>query len=339
MAEDLARRDFTCNSIAIRLLDHTLIDPFVGVQAIRQKRICMTGPESFLDDPLRVLRAARFAAVLKFQIEDAIYLKAKNVNLLDLSSERIVDELFRLLLESERPSRGLEEYFRLSVLEKLFPQLSSLTLTIQDANFHPEKDEQEHHTVWAHTLNTVDIAKKLAGLYRLPEERTLALLLAALLHDTGKATTTRWEYKRDRMTITSAFHDAAGLQLSEEFLGRLRIETLKNFPLKKVILSLVKNHHRIYDLFRLREEISFKAIARAVKDMEGEDALLLLLDFADRQSREADPLNFSDVDHIAHWFQAKKDEYHINQETIKPLVLGRDLKPLGIKPVRKWGFI
>ena len=152
----------------------------------------------------------------------------------------------------------------------------------------------------------MDIVKELALRYRLDEERTLTLLLAALLHDCGKAGTTTWEFKRGRMTVTSVFHDSQGSQKAAAFLTRLRIETRQNFPLKKTILRLVQQHHRIYELYRNREEITFKAIARAVKDMDGEDLLLLLLDFADRRSREPRPLDFSGLDEIALWFEAKK---------------------------------
>lgn len=337
LEEDLGRRDFTCNSIAQRLQDGVVVDPHHGLEAIADKRITMTSPASFSDDPLRVLRAARFASVHGFAVDKAIYAKAKKVPLDELSAERVADELFRLLLESPRPSAGLQEYLRLTVLAKLFPELSALALTIQDAHFHPEQDEQGHHSVWAHTLITVDIVKKLAGQYRLDQGRTLALLLAALLHDCGKAATTSWEFKRGRMTVTSAFHDSRGGKLAESILDRLRIESRQNFPLKKVVLKLVQQHHRIFELYRNREEITFKAIARAVKDMDGEDLLLLLLDFADRRSRETQALNFSELDEIALWFGRKKEEYRIDRETIQPLIQGRDLIALGIPPGRQMG--
>jgi tRNA nucleotidyltransferase/poly(A) polymerase len=337
LEEDLGRRDFTCNSIAVRLKDGAVVDPHRGLQAIADKRILMTSPASFSDDPLRVLRAARFASVHGFAVDKAIYAKARKVTLGELSAERVADELLRLLAESPRPSLGLQEYLRLTVLEKLFPELSALALTIQDAHFHPERDEQGHHSVWAHTLVTVDIAKKLAAQNKLDEGRKLALLLAALLHDCGKAGTTAWEYKRGRMTVTSAFHDSEGSRLAGGILERLRLDTRQGFPLKKVILKLVQQHHRIFELYRNREEITFKAIARAVKEMDGEDLLLLLLDFADRRSREAEPLAFRRMDAISRWFAAKKEEYRISHDTIQPLILGRDLIALGVPPGRQMG--
>ncbi|MEI6614166.1 MAG: hypothetical protein WCL37_04655, partial [Chrysiogenales bacterium] len=82
----------------------------------------------------------------------------------------------------------------------------------------------------------------------------------------------------------------------------------------------------------------FKAIARAVKDMDGEDLLLLLLDFADRRSREADPLTSIELDEIALWFSRKKEEYQISRETIQPLIQGRDLIALGVVPGRQMGI-
>jgi tRNA nucleotidyltransferase (CCA-adding enzyme) len=101
----------------------------------------------------------------------------------------------------------------------------------------------------------------------------------------------------------------------------------------------VQQHHRIYELYRNREAITFKAVARAVKDMEGEDLLLLLLDFADRRSREPRPLAFKVLDEIALWFSRKKEEYRISQESIRPLIQGRDLITLGVAPGRQMGAL
>jgi tRNA nucleotidyltransferase (CCA-adding enzyme) len=332
LEEDLQRRDFTCNSIALRLIDGEVIDPFDGIRAIEKKKIYMTYPETFFDDPLRILRCARFASVHRFSIEEKIYKDAKHVKLDELSKERIVEELFRLFLESRRPSIGLNAYFELAILEKLFPQLYALTLTIQDAVFHPETDPFGHHTVWAHTMYAVDAAKKLCGIYNLGDEETLALLLATLLHDVGKAVATRWEWKRGRMTVTSQLHDSQGEKIADQLLTELGIETRNQFPIRKVVLNLIRNHHRLFDLYRNREEIGFRAVSRLVKDLEGHDFLLLLLDFADRMSREPDYLDFEGIDELSQWWLDRKEEWNINNDTIQPLIMGRDLIKLGVPP-------
>ncbi|MEN8221800.1 MAG: HD domain-containing protein [Acidobacteriota bacterium] len=332
LEEDLGRRDFTCNSIAMRLSDGKLFDPFNGMDAINRKLIVMTGPESFADDPLRLLRAARFSSVLGFEIEEEIYKTAKNVDLSDLSSERITEELFRLLLESGAPSKGLLEYFRLTILEKLYPDIYKMALTIQDSEFHPEKDEFGHHTVFIHMLITLDIGKKISEIKGLNTEEELAFLLSVILHDIGKPVTTKWEHKRGRMTVTSIRHDSVGVGLADSLFDELKIDTRMKFPLKDVVLKLIKNHHRVYDLFSNREDIGFKAFSRLLRDMDGRDDLLIFLDFADRQSREQEPLNFIDYDDISKWYYKRKEELKITRETIDPIIQGRDLIRLGVSP-------
>src|SRR5512137_2959900 len=178
--KDLERRDFRTNSMALRLKDGALIDPFQGLADTLAKRIRLTNPAAFPEDPLRVLRVARFASVLGFKVDPAIYPAARAVDLSGLSIERINDEMFKVLLHSPRPSAGLEEMFRLGVLDAWYPELQALALVIQDSLFHPEQDAFGHHTVWAHTKLAVDQAATLADRAGLSAPRKLALLLAAL---------------------------------------------------------------------------------------------------------------------------------------------------------------
>ena len=91
--------------------------------------------------------------------------------------------------------------FKLSALRQLFPELYRLSLAIQDSIFHPETDSFGHHSVWQHTKITVDQAVRLAAGLDWEPPRKLVLLLAALFHDAGKATTAEWEYKKGRNTI------------------------------------------------------------------------------------------------------------------------------------------
>jgi tRNA nucleotidyltransferase (CCA-adding enzyme) len=328
--EDLKRRDFTCNSIALNLFNQELIDPFNGVEAIDKRMIEMTNPNTFSDDPLRILRCARFAGVHSFKVKEDIYKKVKNISFKELSSERIVEELFLLLFNSETPSRGLTEYFNLTILKKVFPEIYQLTLTLQDSVFHPETDLHGHHSVWGHTLIALDIAAKLSRHLKLSPQRTLSLLLGTLLHDIGKPSTTEWEFKRGRMTVTSIKHDSIGSRIADRILTRFKIETRSGYPLKQTVINLVKNHHRLYDLYRNRRTISFKAITRTVRDLEGEDFLLLLLDQADRTSRDLQRKKTSGLDEISLWYQKKKEEWNISKDSIEPLIQGRDLLKLGV---------
>jgi len=207
LEKDLERRDFRCNSLALRLADNTLIDPFQGLKDIKAKVIRLTNPQTFPEDPLRVLRAARFASILDFSLDKQIYEISKSIDLRGLSVERINEELFKILLLSSLPSLGLEEMFKLGALRQLFPELYRLTLSIQDSIFHPEKDSFGHHTVWHHTKLTVDQAKRLNQYFKFNEQNGLALLLAALYHDVGKPDTAQWEFKKGRMVITNNGHD------------------------------------------------------------------------------------------------------------------------------------
>ncbi|MCP2519696.1 HD domain-containing protein [Candidatus Aminicenantes bacterium AC-335-A11] len=335
--KDLERRDFRCNSIALRLIDGKIIDPFNGQKDIKEKIIRITNPKTFPDDPLRVLRIARFASILNFRVDPELYYISQRIDLKGLSVERINEELFKILLLSDRPSIGLKEFFKLGVLYQLFPELYKLTLTIQDSVFHPEKDEFGHHTVWHHTLITVDQAKRLCKKFNLSEEKSLALLLAALYHDVGKSETAKWEYKNGRMVITNNRHDVIGAKITEEVFNRFKIYSWNGYDLRKMVLILVRTHHRSTDLWQNRHNVTRRAFNRLAADVEGEIELLILLDAADRAGRYEELID--DLDEQGKWLFKKFEELRVSKETIKPLVMGRDLLKLGFSPGPKLGKI
>lgn len=328
--KDLERRDFRANSVAVRLLDGAVIDPFEGRKDIRARLIRVTNPVAFPDDPLRVLRAARFASVLGFRIDPGLYAMAKDIDLSGLSVERVDEELFKILLDSPKPSVGLEEMFRVGALEKLFPELYALTLCIQDAIFHPETDAFGHHSVWAHTKLSVDQARSLASAVALDRPRALALLLAALYHDAGKPGTTRWDFKRGRMAVTSNGHDIQSERVARKAFARLKIHSWNGYDLEKTVPLLIRTHHRSTELWQNREAVTRKAFNRLAADVGGEIELLVYLDAADRAGRKARPIKA--LDREALWLFAKFEELRVNRETIKPLILGRDLIKLGVAP-------
>jgi len=328
--KDLERRDFRCNSMALRLSDGTLIDPFNGVKDTKAKIISLTNPRAFPDDPLRVLRVARFSSILNFSIDPDVYEIAKDIDLAGLSAERINEELFRLLLLSPLPSYGLEEMFKLGILEQLFPELYSLSLSIQDSLFHPEKDEFGHHTVWHHTKLTVDQAKRLAELARLRQGKKLALLLAALYHDVGKPDTARWEFKRGRMVITNNGHDVESEKITKKIFNRFKIFSWNGYNLRKMVLILIKTHHRASELWQNRKSVTKKAFNRLAADVNGEIELLVFLDAADRWGRKKKLIQ--ELDKQGKWLLRKFEELNVSKETIKPLIMGRELLKLGVPP-------
>ncbi len=330
LEQDLERRDFRCNSIALRLKGGDLIDPFEGRRDIASRVLRVTSAEAFPEDPLRVLRAARFASTLGFSVAPEIYELSKDIDLGGLSVERVAEELFKLLLGSEKPSVGLEEMFRLGALKQLFPELTALTLAIHDPVFHPERDAYGNHTVWHHTLLTLDQAARLARKGGLSQEKKLCLLLAALYHDTGKPSASDWEFKRGRMVLTNIGHDVRGEAAARRAFDRLKIFSWNGFDLRKTALLLIRHHHRVAEIWQNRSRVTRKAFNRLAHDAGGEIELLILLDAADRAGRRAQPVK--GLDAAARWTLKKFEELRVSRETIKPLILGRDLIPLGVEP-------
>ncbi len=337
LEKDLARRDFRCNSMALRLEDNQLIDPFGGAQDTRARIIRLTNPEAFPEDPLRVLRVARFASVLEFSVEPSIYETCKNIDLRGLSAERINEELFKILLQSPFPSVGLEELFRLSALKQLFPELYALTLSLQDPIFHPEKDEFGNHTVWHHTKLTLDQSQRVASIVELPQEKRLALLLACLFHDVGKPKTAAWEFKKGRMVLTNNCHDVLSEKMTRDIFARFKIFSWGGFNLKEIVPLLVRCHHRLAELWQNREVVTKKAFNRLTAEVKGEIELLIYLDQADRAGRKTRLLER--LDRQARWLQRKLASWKVNRETIRPIIMGRDLIPFGLEPGPKMGQV
>ncbi len=337
LEKDLERRDFCCNSVAVRLKDGALIDPFGGVKDIKARIIRLTNAQAFPEDPLRVLRVARFSSVLQFSVDATVYDIAKAIDLRGLSVERINEEMFKILLFSSSPSVGLEELFKVGALKQLFPELYRLTLSIQDSYFHPEKDDYGHHSVWHHTKLTVDQAKVLSELAGLDQQRKLCLLLAALYHDVGKPVTAQWEHKRGRMVITSSGHDVASENITRRVLARFRIFTWNGYNLRKMVPLLIRSHHRLSELWQNRQTVTKKAFNRLAADTNGEVELLIYLDAADRAGRKK--RRVKSLDRQGTWLLRKFDQLNVSKETISPLIMGRHLLKLGVAPGPAMGRI
>ncbi len=186
LAEDLSRRDFTVNAMAARLPSLELADPFGGLTDLRNKVLRTPGQpqDSFTDDPLRMLRAARFAAQLGFTVtaEARDAMAALAPRLAVVSAERIAGELTKLMLApGHGPVRGIELLVDSGVADQVLPEVPRLRLEV-DEHFR-------HKDVYQHSLTVLDQAIALEPRYGL--EPDLVLRLAALLHDIGKPKTRR----------------------------------------------------------------------------------------------------------------------------------------------------
>ncbi|MFZ2804075.1 MAG: HD domain-containing protein [Patescibacteria group bacterium] len=214
--EDAARRrDFTVDAIYADPLTGDIIDPFKGLQDLTDGVLRIVDATQFADDPLRVYRAIQLAARLNLttgsQTLDLLRQMVKRGDLEQLAKERVTDELKKLLLKSEKPSIGFALARELGIVERYWPELRVLESTNQEPEWHPEGN------VWIHTLMVTDQAAKII---RQPErgfseEEKLEVMLGALCHDLGKASTTKIEEGR----IRSRGHEAAGVEAARSFLS------------------------------------------------------------------------------------------------------------------------
>jgi poly(A) polymerase len=213
LAGDLGRRDFTVNAMAVRLPGRDLEDPYGGVVDLAHRVLRTPGrPEdSFSDDPLRMMRAARFAAQLGFTVDPAVIeaMRAMAGRIEIISAERVRDELVKLVC-APYPRLGLTLLVETGLAEIVLPELPALAL---------ERDEHHRHKdVYQHTLTVLEQAIDLES--RLPGGGPdFVSRFAALMHDVGKPRTRRF---LDDGTVTFHHHDVVGAKLTRKRMKALR---------------------------------------------------------------------------------------------------------------------
>ncbi|MFO6452268.1 MULTISPECIES: CCA tRNA nucleotidyltransferase [unclassified Aeromicrobium] len=212
LSDDLARRDFTVNAMAVRLPDLAFVDVHGGLDDLADRTLrTPIGPDvSFGDDPLRMMRAARFVGQLGFlcapDVLEAMVAMADRIEI--VSAERVRDELNKLLL-SDHPVQGLRVLVDTGLAERVLPELPALRL---------ERDEHHRHKdVYEHSLTVLEQAIELE--HRLDERPDLTIRLAALLHDIGKPRTRRFTGDGQ---VTFHHHDVVGAKLTRKRMRALR---------------------------------------------------------------------------------------------------------------------
>lgn len=201
--EDLERRDITINAMAKEVLTGKLVDPYNARKDLENNIIRATS-DAFCEDPLRVYRVARFAAMLGFEVEEKTYRMMKELKqeLPTLSSERVFDE-FRKALNTEKPSLFFQVLKKAEVLEVHFKEIANLIGSIQPEKYHPEGDS------FAHTMIVVDKSVELT--------KDLKIRFSCLVHDLGKGITPK------EMLPHHYGHDKKGVSLVESFGRRLKM--------------------------------------------------------------------------------------------------------------------
>src|SRR5690242_3085289 len=321
------RRDFTINAILQDPLTGEIIDPFDGRRDLDQGVLRAVSAETFVEDSLRVLRAAQFAARFEFRVAPETVELCRTIDLSDLPAERIWGELEKLLLRARQPSIGLGWLHALGVLEKIFPEIFALVGVPQDPEWHPEGD------VFVHTRLTLDRARELID--ELPYARQITVMLAALAHDFGKPATTEFIEGR----LRSRGHEGAGVAPAESFLTRINIHTIDGYNVRSQVIALVREHLKPGEFYKKRDEVGDGAFRRLARRCEPD--LLYRVAKADSLGRNAPwvPREKWYGSEAQEWFIQRARELDVEQRPPEPLLLGRHLLALGVQPGPQMGEI
>ncbi|MBN1585380.1 hypothetical protein JW899_03370 [Candidatus Uhrbacteria bacterium] len=362
VAEAAKRRDFTMNALAADPLTGELFDFCGGVEDIRNRRLRVTDPERFRDDPLRVLRGLQFIGRFGLAVEpkSAAIMREMAPLVRELPKERIIDEWRKLLLKSERPSLGLAAGMDMGVFREIHPELLPMAETEQEPDWHPEGN------VWTHTLMSVDAASRLLregkgadvregdgggendgkrngeGEDAFGERQALTVLLATLCHDIGKPSVTEFSGGR----IRSLGHEAAGEGPARRFLDGIGADR----ETSDKVVSLVVNHlapSTLYgDEFVRGRKVSDGAIRRLAKRIHPATIReLVLVAAADHLGRGP----FTDLNSLKtmvmppdrfpakEWLLERAERLAVTDSRPVSLTRGQDWLDLGFRPGKPVG--
>jgi poly(A) polymerase len=319
--QDLSRRDFTVNAMAVRVPDLEFVDPFRGLKDLHEKllRTPVEPERSFADDPLRMVRLARFAAVLDARPDPAAQAAATVMadQLETISRERIRDELDKLLVAAH-PSVGLDLLVETGLADRFLPELPALRL---------ERDPLHHHKdVYKHTLAVVEGC---------PPD--LILRMAALLHDIGKPATREFH---PGGKVSFHHHEVVGARMAEKRLRELR------YPKDTIdkVRDLVFLHLRFHGY--TDQEWTDAAVRRYVRDAGSDEQvrrlnLLAKADVTTQNKAKARRLK-SGVDDLERRIEELEAQEELDK--IRPALDGNQIMAhLGLKPGplvgQAWNFL
>ena len=318
IAEASARRDFTVNAIYQDPLTDEIIDPWNG-RADLERRILRHVSPHFVEDPLRVLRGMQFVARFGLEPAPETIEICRAMTPEGLAAERLFEEWSKLLTKGISLSKGLN-FLRAVGWVRYYPELERLIGCEQDPEWHPEGD------VWNHTLCCLDAFARERDERGRNAVEDLVVGLAVLCHDFGKPACTAFDPRRGR--IRSLGHDEAGVEPTLSFLRRLTNEE----RLLKEVPPLVRLHMRPFAMWKDRS--SDGAIRRLAAKVVRIDRLIRVA-AADDAGRPPFP---SEPEPLA-WLAEQAERLRVADSAPKPLVQGRDLIALGLKPGVAFGRI
>ena len=304
--EASARRDFTVNAIYMDPLTDEIIDPWNG-RVDLEKRILRHVSDHFREDPLRVLRGMQFVARFDLTAAPETIEVCRSMTPEGLAQERLMGEWSKLLLQGKKISKGLN-FLRDVGWVKYYPELEALIGCEQAPEWHPEGD------VWNHTLCCLDAIDE----WRTGED-DLVVGLAVLCHDFGKPACSKFDPAKGR--IRSLGHDEEGVAPTLSFLRRLTNEE----RLFKEVPPLVRMHMRPFAMWR--DKSSDGAIRRLAAKVVRIDRLcrVAAADDAGRPPFPRDPTSYL-------WLAEQAKRLEVEAAAPKPIVMGRHLLELGMKP-------
>ncbi|MBR6956255.1 MAG: HD domain-containing protein [Firmicutes bacterium] len=303
--EAARRRDFTINALMEDAMTGEIVDHFGGQEDLKAGIIRHIDPATFVEDPLRVLRGAQFAARFGFGIAPDTVELCRGIDLSTLSKERVEEELRKALLKADKPSIFFEAMREMDQLDHWFPELKELIGLEQDPVFHPEGD------VWTHTMEVIDRA---AG-YRDKVSEPFSFMLLALTHDLGKIVTT--EEKNGR--IHAYEHETKGLPLVESFLRRILNENdVIDYVLNMVPLHMKPN-------VAAHSKPALKSTNRMFDQAEAPEDLIWFA-ASDRPVFAGEEAFSGDTEFLLERLAA------YDEIMARPHVMGRDLIAAGLEP-------
>lgn len=311
--EAARRRDFTMNALYQDVLTGEVIDCYGGADDLRAGVIRHVDGRTFGEDPLRVLRAAQFAARFDMRIDAPTIQLCRTMPLDHLPHERIAEETKKALLKARRPSVYFRMLREMGQLKGWFDEVDALVGVEQNPCFHPEGD------VFEHTMLVLDCAATL----REQASWSLGLMLAALCHDMGKPKTT---FRLETGRIVSYGHENEGIAVAAAFLDRVFHEK----RLRQYVLNMVKLHMRPGSL--LNANAKQKSFTKLFDESCCPADLCLLAQSDWEGSTGGEPFA-TVVDRLA-------GHLHAFQELMaRPYVKGDDLIAAGVEPGPEMGEV